>query len=344
MFAPSRSQRMLAAASLAGIIAVTAAGCSNGTSNGTGGAASASGADRNVNVIVVSGPLDDPYFGAIKRGTDDAAKQAGVTAQYLSPSSSKEGSGPTLARLVQDAINKKPDALVVANFFPDAENAVIKQATAAGIPVILQNTGNDIWKELGAKSYVGLEPRPVGVEAANQMTAKNIKKVLCVNPVPGNPFLEQACEGLTDGMKNDGGAATTISIPYSDVTNPTKVKQSIQGALKADPSIEGVFVFGSAVAENAKQAAADSGMKLAIGTGDLSTQVLKDIQSGDIAFALDSQPYLQGYYPVLMAAQYVRFGIMPAGEIVTGPNVVTQANVADVLKINQETKGIRGAS
>ncbi|GAB2717326.1 substrate-binding domain-containing protein [Arthrobacter bambusae] len=344
MFPLCRSRRIIAVASLASVIAMTAAGCSNGNSNSASNTGSTPGTDRNVSIIVVSGPLDDPYFGAIKRGTDDAAKQAGVTAQYLSPSSSKEGSGPTLARLVQDAINKKPDALVLADFFPDAENAVIKQATAAGIPVILQNTGNDVWKDLGAKSYVGLEPGPVGVEAASQMSAKHISKVLCVNPVPGNPFLEQACQGLTDGMKKDGGSSSTISIPYSDTTNPTKVTQDIQGALKADPSIEGVFVFGSSVAENAKQAAANTGKKLAIGTGDLSTQVLKDIQTGDIAFALDSQPYLQGYYPVLMAAQYVRFGVMPAGEVVTGPNVVTKANVDDVLKINEQSKGVRGAS
>ena len=54
-------------------------------------------------------------------------------------------------------------------------------------------------------------------------------------------------------MKKNGGAATTISIPYTDTTDPTKVTQDIQGALKVDPSIEGVFVFGSSVAENAKQ-------------------------------------------------------------------------------------------
>jgi len=329
-----------AAILMAAAAVLTTAACSTGGSSGGSSAAS----EKPVNIIVVSGPLDDPFFSAMKRGTDDAAKQLGVTTQYLSPSSSKEGSGPTLARLIRDAINKKPDAIVIANFFPDAENPVIKEATDAGIPVIIHNTGADNWQALGALSYVGLEAGPVGKEAAKEMGALNVGKVLCVNPVPGNPFLAQACDGLDAGMKEQGKSTANITIPYADSTNPTKVTQSIEGALKADPSISGVFVFGSAVAQNAKTAADNVGRKITIGTGDVSTQVLKDIQSGSMAFALDSQPYLQAYYPVQMAAQYVRYGIAPVGPIVTGPRAITQNNVADVIKVNEETKGIRGAS
>ena len=338
MFHFPRSRRT-AAVLMAASVAVTSAACA--PSNNKEAAASG---EKDVNIIVVSGPLDDPFFSAMKRGTDDAAKQLGVTTQYLSPSSSKEGSGPTLARLIRDAINKKPDAIVVGNFFPDAENPVIKEATDAGIPVIIHNTGADNWQELGALSYVGLEAGPTGKEAAKEMGSRNVDKVLCVNPVPGNPFLEQACEGLTAGMKEQSKSTTNISIPYADSTNPTKVTQAIEGALKSDPSIGGVFVFGSAVAQNARTASDNVGRKITIGTGDVSTQVLKDIQSGSMAFALDSQPYLQAYYPVQMAAQYVRYGIAPVGPISTGPRAITQDNVADVIKINEETKGIRGAS
>lgn len=338
MFQRFKSRRS-AAVLIAASIAVTASACAPGNAKDA-----ATSGEKNVSIIVVSGPLDDPFFSAMKRGTDDAAKQLGVTTQYLSPSSSKEGSGPTLARLIRDAINKKPDAIVVGNFFPDAENPVIKEATAAGIPVIVHNTGADNWRELGALSYVGLEAGPVGKEAAKEMGSRNVAKVLCVNPVPGNPFLEQACDGLASGMKEQGKSSTTISIPYSDSTNPTKVTQAVEGALKADPTIGGVFVFGSAVAQNARTAADNVGRKITIGTGDVSTQVLKDIQSGSMAFALDSQPYLQAYYPVQMAAQYVRYGIAPVGTIITGPRAITKDNVADVIKVNEETKGIRGAS
>ena len=339
MFRLLRSRKS-AAVLIAASIAVTSAACAPSNNNANNSA----GGEKDVNVIVVSGPLDDPFFSALKRGTDDAAKQLGVTTQYLSPSSSKEGSGPTLARLIRDAINKKPDAMVVANFFPDAENPVIKEAADAGIPVIVHNTGADNWQELGALAYVGLEAGPVGKEAAKEMGARNVDKVLCVNPVPGNPFLEQACGGLEAGMKEQGKSTATITIPYADSTNPTKVTQAIEGALKADQSIGGVFVFGSAVAQNARTASDNVGRKITIGTGDVSTQVLKDIQSGSMAFALDSQPYLQSYYSVQMAAQYVRYGIAPVGTILTGPRAITKDNVADVIKVNEESKGIRGAS
>lgn len=331
-----RSSRMIAVAATA-VAMIALAGCSERTPT-----TSASKSD-DLSVIVISGPLDDPYFGAMKRGADDAAKQLGVKVEYLSPSSSKEGSGPTLARLIKDAINKKPDALVVGNFFPDAENPVIKSATDAGMPVIVVNTGSDDWQKVGALAYVGLDGKSVGNTAGGKLADLGSKKALCVNPVPGNPFLEQACNGLAAGMKAAGKKSTGITIPYADATNPTKVQQAIAGALRADADIDGVFVFGSAVAGFAQKAADQVGRPITIGTGDLSTQVLKDIKAGKIGFALDSQPYLQSYYGVQMAAQYVRFGVMPQ-PVITGPLPITKENADKVLKINEQTRGIRGAA
>ncbi|MFC9503508.1 hypothetical protein [Streptomyces sp. NPDC057002] len=104
----------------------------------------------------------------------------------------------------------------------------------------------------------------------------------------------------------------------------------------------GEFATGAAVAENALTAANNAGRKLTIGSGDLSTKVLKDIEAGKIQYAMDQQPYLQTYYGVLIAKQYVRYGIASSGTVLTGPLAVDKDTAGEALKINETYKGIRG--
>ena len=61
-----------------------------------------------------------------------------------------------------------------------------------------------------------------------------------------------------------------------------------------------------------------------VGTTDVSKRTLQAVQDGRLLFDLDQQPYLEGYYPVLIAAQYLKYGLKPITEIATGPLVITQ--------------------
>ncbi|WEH19909.1 sugar ABC transporter substrate-binding protein [Streptomyces sp. VNUA24] len=336
-----RRSRIALIATVVAATTVTAA-CSKRT-DGDDSKSSGGSSGRKLSVVVVAGPLADPFFGAMKTGADNAGKDLNVATEYLSPTST-DASGPTLARLMQAAIAKKPDAIVVGNFFPEAQDPEIKSAIKAGIPVVVINSGQTNWKELGAISFVGIEPSLAGTKSGREQAARGVKKGLCVNTVPGNPALEQLCQGYTDAIKKGGGTASSLRVPYQNATNPTKVTQAIAGALRADKSIDGVFTTGAAVAENALTAANNAGRKLTIGSGDLSTQVLKDIKAGKIQYAVDQQPYLQTYYGVLIAKQYVQYRLVPADGVLTGPQVIDKDNAADVLKINEQQKGIRGAS
>lgn len=336
-----RRSRIALIATLVATTAVTAACTKRSDSTGSNNSGGSSG--RKLSVIVVSGPLSDPFFGAMKTGADNAGKELNVSTEYLSPTST-DASGPTLARLMQAAVAKKPDAIVVGNFFPAAQDPEIKAAVKAGIPVVVVNSGQSDWKQLGALAFVGIEPVVAGTKSGEQSAKLGVKKGLCVNTVPGNPALEQLCQGYTDTLKKSGGTASSLRIPYQDATNPTKVTQAIEGALKADKSIDGVFTTGSIVAESALTAANDTGRKLTIGSGDPSTKVLKDIEAGKIQYAMDQQPYLQTYYGVLIAKQYVQYRISPSGTVLTGPLVIDKDSAAAVLKINETYQGIRGAA
>ena len=73
------------------------------------------------------------------------------------------------------------------------------------------------------------------------------------------------------------------------------------------------------------------GGKAALVTFDLTPNVLASIKAGDTLAAIDQQPYLQGYLPAILARQYLDVGLMPGGDILTGPSVVNADNIDQVL-------------
>ena len=59
--------------------------------------------------------------------------------------------------------------------------------------------------------------------------------------------------------------------------------------------------------------------------------MLESIRDGKMAFAIDQQQYLQGYLPVVLLLNYIRYGVMPGANVLTGPGFVTKDNAAKVI-------------
>ena len=297
---------------------------------------------KELKVTVVLGPLSDPFFSAIKAGTEQAGKDLDVKVDYTAPQD-LSNLAADITRLTKAAISAKPDAIVTGNYLPDAQEPLLKQIVSDKIPLVLVHAGPD-WRSLGAITYVGEEALYVGEQAGGRFTDAGAKNVLCVVHVPGNPTLADRCKGVEQTVKAAGGKAKTLTIPADQSTNPTSVTNAISGALRNDPEIDAVMTLGSGIAESAVRATDSAKSKAIIGTTDLSKNVLDDIKSGSIEFAVDQQPFLQGYYGVLAAVQHVRLGLAPSDEVKTSPNFVTKDNVDDVIRFNDENDGVRGAA
>jgi simple sugar transport system substrate-binding protein len=74
----------------------------------------------------------------------------------------------------------------------------------------------------------------------------------------------------------------------------------------------------------------------------LSNPNLELLKEGKISFLVDLQPFLQGYYSLLVAAQLVEYGMRPIGDVHTAPLFVTKENADAVLELNKIKLGIRG--
>jgi simple sugar transport system substrate-binding protein len=319
------------------VAACTAKSTSAGNTTGstTGSSSGNSSYSKQLSIVMIThGAASNPFWAPIENGAEQAAKDLDVKFSYEAP---QDGSAVEETQMIQAAIAKKPDAIIVTDPVPQAEDPTIQKAIKDGIPVVIFNAGLSEYQKFGAVAYVGQDETLAGQEAGTHMAQAGVKHLLCVIQQPVTT-LYQRCNGAETTMKAAGGSVKQLVVDGND---PSNAQQQIAAALTQDKSLDGVLTLGEIGFQPAMAALKSAGAsgRVKIGTFDMSTDDLADVQNGSVLFVVDQQEYLQGYYPVMAAAQYVRYKLRPLTPLVTGPDFVTKDNVADVQNLIKQ--GIR---
>ncbi|MGW0644289.1 sugar ABC transporter substrate-binding protein [Streptomyces badius] len=263
----------------------------------------------------------DTFWDIVQKGAEQAALKDNINFLY-----SHNDEGNQQAQLVQTAIDKKVDGLIVSLAKPDAMKAVVAKAVKAGIPVVTVNSGSAESKEFGALTHIGQDETIAGEAVGDELNNRDRKKALCVLHEQGNVGHEQRCAGAKKSF--DG----TMQNLYVDGTNMPDVTASIEAKLQSDKSIDAVVTLGAPFADAAVQAKQTAGSKAEIDTFDLNAKVATGLQTDKLGFAVDQQPYLQGYEAVdlLWLYRYNRNVLGGGQPVLTGPQVITKDD-ADAL-------------
>jgi simple sugar transport system substrate-binding protein len=283
-------------------------------------------------IFVCHGQANDAFWNVVKNGAAEAAKQVGVTLEYRAPETFDM---VAMSQLIDAAVNQKPAGLIVTIPDADALGPAIKRAVAAGIPVISSNSGSDVSKKLGALLHVGQDEAQAGKAAGEALKALGKKKAICINHEVGNVALDIRCKSFAEGF---GGPVTVVP-----TTNDfQEVKSKVRAALDADPAVDTVLTLSAGAAGEPALAAVSEAQKsgtVTVASFDLSANFLKAVAAGKAAFAIDQQQYLQGYLPVIFLATYARYGMIPGGNVPSGPNLITKDKAAQVIELS--AKGLR---
>lgn len=294
-------------------------------------AGAAGAADQTRIVFVTHGTSSDAYWSVVKNGMDDAAKQLGVTAEYLAPETFDMAK---MGQMIDAAAASKPDGLVVS--IPDeaALSGPIKDAVASGVPVIVIDSGGSQGaKDVGALLFLGQSEFEAGVMAGERIKALGITKAVCANHEVGNVSLDDRCAGFTKGLG--------VDVPVlNGVMDPTEMKNRIIAYFNAHADTQFVLTLGSAGAEPALAAVDEMGLggKVKLGTFDLSPTVLQAIADGKMEWGIDAQQYAMGYIPVVMFDLWKKYKISPIADYPTGPGFVTKDTAASVIELAKAGK------
>ncbi|MFD8219937.1 sugar ABC transporter substrate-binding protein [Streptomyces sp. NPDC059697] len=319
---------MRTARTAAAVIAVIAlaAGCSNSggkdsenKASGSGGGGKAAGTPRLKIAMVTHSGEGDTFWDIVQSGAKQAASKDNVDFLY---SNDKEAGGQ--AQLVQAAIDKKVDGIVVTLAKPDAMKDVLAKAEQAGIPVVTINSGAEFSKQFGALAHFGQDESVAGEAVGEELNNRGLKKAVCVIHEQGNVSLEQRCAGVKKTFK---GTVENLNV---DGTNAPATQSSIEAKLQATKGIDAVVTLGAPIAAVAVKAKADAGSKAEIDTFDLNAEVVKRLQAKEVGFAVDQQPYLQGYEAIDMLWLYKTNGdILGGGKtVLTGPAIITEKDAS----------------
>ncbi|BBC29447.1 putative ABC-type sugar transport system [Streptomyces graminofaciens] len=322
---------------VAAVATLVLAGCSSssgGKEAEEGGADAAAGkADtpRMKVAMVTHAPSGDTFWDIIRKGAQAAAAKDNVELIY-----SNDESASGQATLIQNAIDQKVDGIAVTLAKPDALKDAIAKAQKAGIPVVGFNSGMDVWKEQGLLSFFGQDEAVSGQAFGNKLNETGAKHALCVVQVQGHVGLEQRCAGVKKTFK---GKTENLYVNGNDMP---ATKSTISAKLKQDSSIDQVVTLGAPFALTAVESISDAGSKAKVATFDLNKELTDAIKAGDIEFAVDQQPYLQGYLAVDSLWLYKNNGNYSGGgeePVLTGPAFVDKDNVDTIAKF--ASKGTR---
>jgi simple sugar transport system substrate-binding protein len=320
----------VAAAASAALAACSSQGgaANNAPAAGGGGGGDTSGANLTFQMITHE-QAGDTFWDKIRAGAQDAAKAHGITLQY-----SNNENGPEQATLVQNAIDSKVSGIAVTLSSADAVVPVVKKAVEAGIPVVTFNQGIDQYKDAGAKMYFGSDETLAGKTAGEKIASENPGgKTLCIIQAQGSVALEARCAGVKSGFAN------TENLQVNGADQPS-VQATIQAKLTQDPSITHIVTLGAPIASAALAAQAQSNNTAKLITFDLNADVAQAIQDGKLEFAVDQQPYVQGYMSVTALWMNITNGndMGGGGPVLTGPSLVDNTNIAQILPYTKNNR------
>ncbi len=265
----------------------------------------------------------DTFWDIIRKGAEAAAAKDNVKLIYVAnPDATKE------AQLIQNMTEQHVNGIALTLAFPEAEAANVKAAQAAGIPIVGFNAGVDQWKDQGLLGYAGQDETVAGKAVGEELNKEGAKNVICLDQQQGAVQLEARCNGIKATFK---GKVEVLYVTGYDM--PT-VKARVQAKLQQDASIDYIVTLGAPFAPTVLDAIGASGSSAKVGTFDMTPVVIDLVAQGKVQWAVDQQPYVEGYEAVDMLWLYLTNGdtVGGGGPVLTGPFFVNKNNAAAVAK------------
>lgn len=276
-------------------------------------------------VLVSHAPDSDSWWNTIRNALALAGDQMGVEVEYRNPPT---GDIADMARIIEQAAASGPDGIITTLADYDVLKEPIQSAVDSGVDVIIMNSGTpEQAREIGALMYVGQPEYDAGFAAGLRAKGDGIGSFLCVNHVISNPIVAERCQGFADGLGVDLGDSMIDA-----GQDPAEIQNRVMAYLNANPETEAVLTLGPTSADPTILALEQLGLAgdIYFGTFDLGENIVQGIRDGIIQWGIDQQPFLQAYLPVVVLANYHRYGVLPGNNINSGPGFITADGLAQV--------------
>lgn len=267
----------------------------------------------------------DPFWATQLRAVEDAGRHLGINVIFQGP---ERFSIARQVDLFEAALVAQPDGIAVTISDADAWVAPLERAAREGVPVVAFNVP-DFQGRMQYLAYVGMDETVSGERVAERMLPllESGDRVVVANHQPGLVVLEMRFDGIRRALEAEG-----IIVDALDVgEDPGTGAELLRSYFERNPDTAGIFTLGPLGSAAAGTFLRETGRvgTVAHGAIDLDPVVIDQIKAGITNFALDQQPYMQGYQAVQLLYLHVMFGLEPP-DIDTGQAFITIDNVEAV--------------
>ena len=271
-------------------------------------------------VAVFTKNQTNPFFESIRVGAANAAKATGVKIIQYVPI--KPDSIPEQLSQVEDAIVKKPNALLFTPVDYKALVPAIEKVNAAGIPV----TGLTD-KLAGGQfvSFIGVEDYRLGLETGQSLLKAMGGKgnIVVLEGVKGAISSTDRVRGFTDALKQFPNAKIVAMQPAN--YQRLQALQVMENIMQSYPQIDGVLAANDAMATGVVEAMSAANRKAMVAGINGSQEAIDLIKAGKMHASGSSDPFMQGCLGMLTTVRALRK--MPVKkELMVTPVIIDSAN------------------
>jgi simple sugar transport system substrate-binding protein len=287
--------------------------------------------------VFVNHALTNPFFVPARYGSEDAARMLGGRVEWTGSSRSDVGE---MVKAMERAIDEQVGGIAVSLIDPSAFNGPTALALRKGIPVVSYNA--DGTKANARLAYIGQDNYQSGLElGARIVSLVPSGEVFLFIATPGQENIQPRTDGALDAIRDSGQSLQVQVIPTGVAVGAEQTK--IEETYRMHPTLRGLFAVdagstagvASVMRKHRLHARGVRG-----GGYDLLPETLQAISDGVLDFAIDQQPYLQGFLPVLqLFLDRYSGGLVAPASTNTGLNFVTRANVARYVTTTSRYEG-----
>jgi ribose transport system substrate-binding protein len=301
------------------------------------GSCSRSAGPAKTTVAVVPKGQIHVYWQTVRAGAQAAAKEAGVDMVWAAPQIETDYTGQV--SIVEDFINRRVTALVLAPSHQKALVSVVERAVDAGMPVVVMDSALDSTRPV---SYVATDNHQGGVLAAREMgrLLGGKGKVAVVGIAPGSGSGLERESGFQETIQKEFPGIELLGLQYSD-SDRSKALSVAEDFLSRAPDLAGMFGSNESAAVGVFRAVQNRGKKgqVKVVGFDASSDLLEALRDGTIQALVVQNPFRIGHDAVVAAVAAIRK--QPVEKRVdTGVVVVTRDNLesSEVQKVLGEGK------
>ena len=272
----------------------------------------------------------NPYFQSIRLGAADAARQLDASLVHYVPT--RPDSIPDQMSQIEDAIIKRPDAVVFIPVDFQAMVPGVEKMNAAGVPVV-----NLTDRSAGGQfvSFVGCDDHRLGLDSGLYLLERmgGRGNVIILEGVGGSSNSKARVAGFMEAIARFPDVTLLASQPGN--FQRLQALQVTENLLQAYPQIDGVMAANDSMAAGAIEAL-DAANRQALVTSINGTKEAVDaIKAGKLLASTDCNGFVQGCIGTMVAIRHLR-GLPVPAEFQFPQPVVDNTNYGDLDRPDEE--------